>query len=628
MPAIPDTSSNEHTPSTTSSDKATWWVRSGITRLGFPLLITVILFFEGFLFHYYLIDQSRSPSEPRPEIATLLTFFTVLTLLPRRLSAFAGVALTAIYTGFWLFDSAYYRFFRDLPSWTLLPAWKQSVKASSSFSSVFKPTDTLVLLAPLLVLILAIAYVRYWKGKPQHGFLLPLGCLVLSVGSWGYVEYSLPAFRREQLQRRFKSMAIEQFFGPIFYHAYDTYEYLRSASKARISHPYDPQKVRALIEKSRHLSTASTPFKGMFQGRDLIFIQLESLEHFAIQAQVDGKPVMPFLHKVASEGYSFRIFDQTHLGRSSDGEFIYLNSLHPLADRTLAFTYPNNQFYGLPKLFQEKGYETVFIHPSDPTFWNARLLAKDYGFQELLYDTDLPKPDPVRDVRGWGLSDAALYSRVLDVFAQSPHPAFFYVVTLMCHHPYPDPPAVDTNFPSSQPLNMLRRYLRCCNARDQALNILVDKLAQSQRGRRAVICLLGDHDSNVDEADKAQAGYPIFPESEAVPMLLFTVEHAVTGQPMLKTQSKPPTTFGAQMDVAPSLGHVFSLPMEKSVFLGWNLFTKQPDGIRPARLGTWMDHEGHIRSPGDQSEPLTTDEFDVSDALLSEDKIRQVYDTF
>ena len=82
------------------------------------------------------------------------------------------------------------------------------------------------------------------------------------------------------------------------------------------------------------------------------------------------------------------------------------------------------------------------------------------------------------------------------------------------------------------------------------------------------------------------------------------------------------------MDLAPSLGHVFSLAMEKSVFLGWNLFAKQNSGPRISRLGTWMDRRGMIKPPEDTSEALDTTEFEVSEMLLQTNRILEFQDSF
>ncbi len=599
--------------------------RTAVLRLLVPAATVLVLKGQSTYLLHAMLGFKGFVEEPRLENCLLFFLFALLTFLPGRLCVIAGIALTLGSSVVGLIDAAYYRFFKDFPSWFLLPGWRQTGKVGDSLDSVLRGADSVLFLGCIVVIVMAWLTRSAWK--QPYGLKIPCALLTTSVLISGLCFHSLVPVRHEQLQRRFQNVAISKVFGPLFYHAYDSFEIARITLGLEGGEDFDPARVAPLIEKSRALSGAESPFLGMFQGQDLIFIQLESLEDFALHAEVSGKPVMPFLQRMAKAGFSFRLFDQTHLGRSADGEFIYLNSLHPPGNRPLPFAYPNNQFAGLPVLFKEKGYETTYFHPSDPNFWNSRSLAKSYGFENLLFRQELPIRDKTVEKRGWGLTDKALFERVVETAEYATAPFFYYVVTMMCHHPYKELKVSDTNFPAVDNDSMVRCYLRCANLRDQSIQALVEELGKTERGRRTVLCLIGDHDSNLPTAEKNLLGLPSFPESEAVPMVLCTVEAALSGVPLLKG-TQPTKTFGAQMDVAPTLGHVFALNMEQSVFLGWNLLSKQKNDSRMSRLGTWMDPIGTIKASEDSTEVLDTSEFEVSEMLLQNDSIREMRDQF
>ncbi len=599
---------------------------SGLSRILLPLLTAVVLKVESLYVHYSVLGGKSPLDEPGPELCALLILAIGLSFLPATLCRMSCFLATSAATALWVMDASYYRFFRDLPSWHLLPTWHQAGKASQSLSSIFEPDDFRLLLGPVVVALLAFADWR-WRRRRQSGFALPCLSLLITMLVCVKVYDSLHPVRWEQLQRRFQNIALARIFGPFYYHVYDSYEYLRATWHLEGRRPFDEGEVKRAILQSRDRATQPTQFQGIFEGRDIIFIQLESLEYFAVEAEFEGRPVMPNMQRLAKLGFGFRLFDQTHLGRSADAQFIFLNSLHPPADRPLAFVYPNNQYSGLPYLFREKGYDTIYLHPSDPSFWNAEGMAKAYGFETRLFRDELPVRDRDTEVRGWGLSDEALFTRVVERTRKVDKPFFAYVVTLMCHHPYPETPPDDTDFPPPKGLSMVRRYLRCCNTRDKAIGSLIESLAKTPRGRRAVLCLVGDHDSNITESEKERLLLPTFPESEAVPLVICPVENAISGKPLLDGL-KPPVNFGAQMDLAPSLGHVFSLDMEQSVFLGWNLFFKQNMSPRLSRLGTWMDNRGVIRPSDDRPKALDISEFEVSEMLIQNDRVAKTRQSF
>jgi len=166
---------------------------------------------------------------------------------------------------------------------------------------------------------------------------------------------------------------------------------------------------------------------------------------------------------------------------------------------------------------------------------------------------------------------------------------------------------------------MVRRYLRCCSARDKAVKDLMTRLSKTERGRKTVICLAGDHDANLSAADMKSQGYPVYPEREAVPFMVGSVEEFLG----LSTPQRPALSrdFGGQMDVAPSLGHLFSLNMEESVFVGWNLFATENRGPHYSRLGTWMDQTGRIQQAENAQDWSDNRLFDVSEMLLQGDEI-------
>jgi lipoteichoic acid synthase len=584
-----------------------------------PMGTFLLLLLSSYLQHYHILGWERPIEVPSLEPALLFVVVGVVSLVPRRFQYWICGALLLVTQFVGFIDVNYYRFFNDLPSLHLLPTWFQAGRIGASVGAGLLWSDTLLLLPLFLFGVLCLG-VRWGFGSEERTLWISALFTGFSLGMAVLTWNSMHPVRHIQLQRRFQNKAIQQLFGPQFYHYYDLFEWLRVTLGLEGGRALDRKLVEEAVGFSRELSTAETEFKGRYSGRDLVFIQLESLEYFAINAEYDGQPIMPFLYQAQERVFSFRLFDQTHLGRSADGQFIFLNSLHPPASRPLPFVYPTNTYHGLPKLFLEAGYETYYFEPVESSFWNAGAITTSYGFHQKYFKDELRPVDSKKDVRGWGLTDAALFDHVLNIVRTASDPYFMYVVTVMCHHPYSETSNVPVDFPPKKSTSMVRRYLRCASARDKAVKDFMLELSTTERGRRTVVCLAGDHDANLPGSEMKRLGYPIYPEREAIPLMLGSVEEflGMTPEP---NRPVPPRDFGAQMDIAPSLGHVFSLNMEESVFVGWNLFATQNRGPYNSRVGTWMDQTGRIQETEKAQDWSDSRLFEVSEMLLQGDKI-------
>ena len=81
---------------------------------------------------------------------------------------------------------------------------------------------------------------------------------------------------------------------------------------------------------------------GAARGKNLIVVQVESLQDFVVDFQVGGQHVMPHLRRWAQTSLRFtNVTDQTSEGRTSDAEFTTMTSLLPLDHGAVAFRYPS-----------------------------------------------------------------------------------------------------------------------------------------------------------------------------------------------------------------------------------------------------------------------------------------------
>ncbi len=124
---------------------------------------------------------------------------------------------------------------------------------------------------------------------------------------------------------------------------------------------------------------------GTLKGRNVIFIQMESMENWAIGYQINGQEVAPNLTALAGEGaYFSNYYSQDGEGNTADAEFSTQNSLYPLPDSVAFISHAQNQYAALPSLLDAHGYTTSVMHGDVCLVLESRQCSRRLGTKIFL----------------------------------------------------------------------------------------------------------------------------------------------------------------------------------------------------------------------------------------------------
>ena len=125
---------------------------------------------------------------------------------------------------------------------------------------------------------------------------------------------------------------------------------------------------------------------GIGKNRNLIVIQVESLQNFVVNKKYGDTEITPNLnYLINNDSFYFpNYYQQLGLGNTSDAEFITNNSIYPTTEGQAYSLYQNNEFYGLPWQLKEIGYKTLAMHGHDKSFWNRDKAYSAQGFDTIL----------------------------------------------------------------------------------------------------------------------------------------------------------------------------------------------------------------------------------------------------
>jgi phosphoglycerol transferase MdoB-like AlkP superfamily enzyme/glycerophosphoryl diester phosphodiesterase len=475
-----------------------------------------------------------------------------------------------------LADLVYWRYFGDVLSANVLLQTNQAGDITASIMELISKKDAVFLIFGPLVWAAVYGFAKKaGTVKVRFRLLIPIALVAVAVG---FSVGTIADLRKDSeshgvFSRFFLNQMVVEKLGLTGFHIYDTYVYLNEGTgKMELS---DEQLNRILqsFKWNTLFENRNSPEFGIAKGKNLIVIQMESLQEFAVGLTVGGQEVTPNLNRLKNEGFYFnRYFDQTNQGRTSDGEFTSLVSLYPLPAGSVYFKHPfNNYETSLPNVLKNHGYTTMSAHAYRGDFWNRANVHPQLGFEISKFQSDMPNGEVV----GWYLGDHVFFSAMVDEMKKLEQPFFSLLVTLSNHHPYDlIPPKYKTLSLGDLEGTLLGNYLHSIHYSDMALGVMMDRLKEQGLYDNTVVVIYGDHDAglnNKELLDFLGMDYNDY-QMQMIDKVPFLIH--IPGM-----EGKESSAIGGHLDMTPTLLHLFGIEVEKSFYYGNNLFANNDEKI-------------------------------------------------
>lgn len=357
----------------------------------------------------------------------------------------------------------------------------------------FKPID-LLFLVDFVILFLVYKFtglknVKY-KSSLKTRLIAFISVFGISAIVIGFGHYYLDiAKKSDKVLFRIAWAPFQTFsdISPLGYHGYDIYYYtnkemtLTDAQKNEIKTWFDENKEDLPDNK----------YKGMFEGKNLIAIQVESLENFVIGQKVYGQEITPNINKLLKNSLYFdNIKEQNNSGISSDCDLMVNTSMLPVRDGSTFFGYPWTEYNTLQDLLNSKGYNTISTHPEVPGNWNWAEAHKSFKADKIWDASQFDQSEVI----GLGMSDESYLKQIGDKLKKEKQPFYTFLVTLTSHGPFEVPEDKQyLNLPEDLNENMLGAYFQSVRYTDEAIGKFINQLKEEGLLENTVIMLYGDH---------------------------------------------------------------------------------------------------------------------------------------
>ena len=512
----------------------------------------------------------------------LLIYGSIYFLKPAKRS-FAVIGVSALFSVIMIANTLFYKFYDDIMT---LPILLQMDNTGGLGSSVMNLIDFKVLFLVMNLPILMIANRRIkdsTKGTPhfyKKYFISMIGAYLLTFGlSYlsGLPMFNVP-YNREVM---IKTLGIYQ------YGLYDIYLSLTTPIDYALAENNEFIEVSNYV-KSNQINPNSELF-GVAKDQNIIVISLESLQEFAINLEVNGEEVTPFLNQFIQECYYFNNFyQQTSQGKTSDAEFITENSLYA-ADRGSAFyAKSQNQYESLASILKGQGYYTAVFHANEKEFWNRETMYEALGFDHFFDESAFLVNE--ENSFGWGLTDEAFFEQTLDYLKGLPQPFYAKLLTLTNHYPFEIPEQYQYISPGETNNEIVNHYITTVRYLDEALKSFITNLKESGLYDNTIIVMYGDH-------------YGLS-ESYYEDLAILLQEEEITLNRHLDLQRVPfiihlpnqeegevVSTVSGHIDMKPTLLNLVGLPVNAYINFGQDLFAADRRELIVLRDGSFIGSE-------------------------------------
>ena len=436
------------------------------------------------------------------------------------------------------------------------------------------------------------------------------------------------------------------YFTPIGYHIANIVDTVEKQVES--AHPDDEEDDEDLRQKelielflSQKEQLPDNEYAGIFKDKNVILVQVESLENAVIGQSIGGVPITPTLNRLVGQSgsslYFPNIYDQVRAGNSSDCDLMVNTSFLPTGD-VFFRTYNQKLQPSLPLILRNRGYGTYYYNGSGSTsVWSYDTVYQNvFGYVTDENDADcnfhmIDAPSNKDKVYHYA-SDEYTFNYVLqDLEKQQGKEEHFFSQIILCssHTPFRYdnlsneenrnliPKEYNLPVPTQKDLAESKtfHYLNALHYVDAQLGLFLEKAEKAGLLEDTVVLIYGDHlgihKYAPNEAESIAWEYEEYAflsgeDYHTVPLII----HDPSGN----TKSETFTLPGGQSDIMPTLLYLLGVDKEEYPFAMGKVLVNTKRNYTLIANGTVI---GTI--PNEEAKKTALLMYKISDALIERD---------
>lgn len=464
----------------------------------FIIILMIVVFLKTILFYKstICINEKIYINTIQMSIMYILSLFGMLYLLPKKGRNIAGIIMNILISILLFADNIYYSYSSNVLSVLQISNLQYGEEIMSTLPLLLKLPQILYFIDILTsIILIATSIIKIEKGKKSKtkfivcrtiiGIICMIFFIILSINANSKVLED-PYNRDTQIKK-----------GTIYgYHISDILNAMLGSKQAKYDNKNDMMKEYNVLkdEYNEKYGESYIDIKTTMEGKNVIILQLESIQEFVLNKTINGREITPNLNKFINENIRLSNMFMQSYSTTADSEFSTVTSLYPVENGMAYSRYYKNNYDDIFKMFHNKDYTTSYMHGNYGNFWNRTNVYNNMKVDYIeLKDKFL---DISENIMGY-LSDELLYKQAVQKLKEYDNPFISYVVAASSHTGFTldglqDKSKVNINVGKYKD-TFFGNYLESVNYADYAFGIFIQELKNASLYDNSVIILYGDH---------------------------------------------------------------------------------------------------------------------------------------
>lgn len=464
----------------------------------FAILIGVLLLGKTFLFYGNTIAINE-PLEMETIVGTVCFIAVIicfLSILPNRTRIITSIVIDFLVSILLFGDHVYYIFSNSVLSVAQFTNLQYGEEIVGTLPMVMQVKQVLYFLDMIVFIGLGLGKIIKWEKKEKATKKQVMariitgiaGVIILTVIGVNYIE-------KGKLKSYNKDMQIREatIFG---YHISDIGNAFTMKKQTKYKNYNDMiQDYNQLKENyETKYGKEMYPLKGILENKNVTIVQLESVQEFVVNKEINGKQITPNLNQFLSENIEFTNMHMQSYSTTADSEHSTITSIYPMENGMSFSKYFTNTYDDLFKIYNKKNYHTSYMHGNYPYFWNRGNVYGRLNLNELVLKEQIE--DLSENING-DLSDELLYRQAVQKWKEYDNPFLSYIVAASSHTPFTLEGLQDRSKVSidvgKYKDTYFGNYLEAVNYADYAFGVLIQELKEAGLYDDTAILVFGDH---------------------------------------------------------------------------------------------------------------------------------------